>query len=500
MLITGGQTIFSACPQSETLMCRQHLINTPREGSIQGVSRPGNFLASVFLSVFAVVSLSSCGTKSDSADASLSNHSVPSGPKLIKVSEKVAQQIDIQHEVIEKRSLTIPMHVTGKIEPDLGKEVDVTSRISGRVKEIRVAPGQEVKRGQIMAVLDSQEISDLQAELIEAKAKLNIAEAHEERERMIYAELLVRPKNLIEAQTQFDAIKVQKDLAETEFHRQEGLYREKISAQKDYLAAKAASATANANFEQARIAYEREKNLFKNKSMLRKDLQLAEAETAKERQHYNTLKQRLDFLGADISILSNVLSSGHISGLVRIVAPVAGVVSHHDLAVGELVHPDKSIFKVTDLSSVAVKADLPEVDISRVKLGGKVKVNVPSYPNEQFYATVSFISEHVNPETRTVSVRARLPNTNRKFKLQMFAEIDLEGAARDLLACPKSAIQELDGKPVVFVKKSEGYEERHIKTGVDTEKYVEVLSGLEQGEDVVTQGSLMLRTELTYKH
>ncbi len=481
-------------------MCRQHLINTPREGTIQGVSRPWFFLASVFLTVIAVASLSACGTKSDSADASLSNHAVASGPKLIKVSEKVAQQIDIQHEVIEKRSLTIPMHVTGKIEPDLGKEVDVTSRINGRVKEIRVSPGQEVQRGQVMAVLDSQEISDLQAEMIEAKAKLNIAQAHEDREKLIYNELLIRPKSLIEAQTAFNSAKVQKELAETEFKRQEGLYKEKISAQKDFLAAKAASATANANYEEARIAHEREKNLFKNKAMLRKDLQLAEAETAKERQHYNTLKQRLDFLGADPSILNGVISTGRISGLVRIVAPVNGVVSHHDLAVGELVHPDKSIFKVTDLTSVAVKADLPEVDISRVRLGGKVKVNVASYPNEVFYATVSFISEHVNPETRTISVRARLPNKDRKFKLQMFAEIDLEGAARELLACPKSAIQELDGKPVVFVKKPEGYEERHIKTGVDAEKYVEVVSGLEPGEDVVTQGSLMLRTELTYKH
>jgi cobalt-zinc-cadmium efflux system membrane fusion protein len=481
-------------------MHRHPLINTPREGSIQGVYRPAVFLACLFTTVITVISLSACGSKSDSADASLSNHSAAPDAKLIKVSEKVAKQIDIQHESIQKRSVAIPLHVTGKIEPDLGKEVDVTSRINGRVKKILVAPGQEVKRGQILAMLDSQEISELQAELLEARAKRDIALAHEERERMVYNELLVRPKNLIEAQTQYDAAKVQKELAETEFRRQEGLYKEKISAQKDYLAAKATSATNNANYEQARIAYEREKNLFKNKAMLRKELQLAEAETAKEQQHYNTLKQRLDFLGADPSMLAGVLKSGLISGLVRIIAPVHGVVSHHDVAVGEVVHPDKSIFKVTDLSSVVVKADLPEVDISRVKMGGKVKVHVSSYPGEVFLATVSFISENVMPDTRTVAVRARLDNHERKFKLQMFAEIDLEGAEREFLACPKSAIQEMEGKPVVFVRKEGGYEVRHIKTGVDAEKFVEVLSGLESGDEVVTQGSLMLRTELTYKH
>jgi RND family efflux transporter MFP subunit len=481
-------------------MCRHQLINTPREGAIQGVYRCGFLLACIFISAISVTSLSACGTKSDSADASLSNHHVPDGSKLIKVSEKVAQQIDIRHEPIEKRALTIPLHVTGKIEPDLGKEVDVTSRISGRVKAIRVAPGQEVKRGQIMALLDSQEISDLQAELIEAKAKHDIAKAHEEREKMIYDELLVRPKALIEAQTQFDAAKVQKELAETEFKRQEGLYKEKISPQKDYLAAKALSATANANYEQARIAYEREKAMFKNKAMLRKDLQLAEAETARERQHFNTLRQRLEFLGADTSFLSDVLKKGLISGMVRIIAPESGVVSHHDVAVGELVHPDKSMFKVTDLTMVVVKADLPEVDVSRVRLGGNVKVKVTSYPNEDFSATISYIAEHVNPETRTVSVRARLDNRRRLFKLQMFAEIDLEGVSRELLACPKSAVQELEGKTVVFVKKEGGYEERLVKLGVDSEKYYEVVSGLSAGEEIVTQGSLMLKTELTYKH
>ncbi|MCC7528900.1 MAG: efflux RND transporter periplasmic adaptor subunit [Candidatus Melainabacteria bacterium] len=481
-------------------MCRHPLINTPRQGTIQGVYRPGFFLACVFISAISVASLSACGTKSDSADASLSNHTEAPGAKLIKVSEKVAEQIDIRHEPIQKRALTVPLHVTGKIEPELGKEVDVTSRINGRVKEIRVAPGQEVKRGQIMAMLDSQEVSDLQAEFIEARSKLNIAQAHEDRERLIYNELLVRPKALIEAQARFNSAKVQKELAESEYRRQDGLYKEKISSQKDYLSSKAGFATAVAAHEQAKVDFEREQNMFKNKAMLRKDLQLSEAETARERQHFNTLKQRLDFLGADTSLLTGVLKTGQISGMVRIVAPESGVVSHHDIAVGELVHPEKSMFKVTDLTTVVVKADLPEVDVSRVRLGGNVKVKVTSYPNEDFRATISYIAEHVNPETRTVSVRARLDNRRRIFKLQMFAEIDLEGVSRELLACPKSAVQELEGKTVVFVKKEGGYEERLVKLGVDSEKYYEVVSGLSAGEEIVTQGSLMLKTELTYKH
>ncbi|MBC7999340.1 MAG: efflux RND transporter periplasmic adaptor subunit [Leptolyngbya sp.] len=481
-------------------MLYQPLINTPQRAAMQVLCKRTFFFWVAVGVVSPIFLLSGCGSKGEQADASLPMHVQPGAPKLIKVSEKVAKQIDLRHEAIKKIPLTVPLHVTGKIEPDLGKEVDVSSRINGRVKSVNVAPGQQVVKGQVMAMLDSQEISDLQAELIEAQSKLNIARAHEDRERQVYDELLVRPKALVEARTRFNSATVHKELAESEYKRQEGLYKEKISAQKDFLTAKAGYATAVANYEQAKVDQEREKNFFKNKSMMRKDLQLAEAETAREKQHLRTLVQRLEFLGADKKMLGEVLAHGQISGIVRISSPDAGVVSHHDVAVGEVVHPDKSLFKVTDLATVVVKADLPEIDVSRVHLGGKVRVKLSSYPNEVFLATVSYISEHVNPETRTVAIRARLSNQKKIFKLQMFAEIDLEGASRDLLAVPKSAVQEMDGKPVVFVAKEGGYDPRHVKLGVDSDKYFEVVSGLEAGEEVVTQGSLMLRTELTYKH
>ncbi|HEY9783750.1 MAG TPA: efflux RND transporter periplasmic adaptor subunit [Candidatus Obscuribacterales bacterium] len=448
---------------------------------------------------FLILASQGCGSKNDSADASLQK-AAHEGPRLIKVSDDVAKTIELKTEPIARRALSLPMHVTGKIEPDFGKEVDVTSRITGRVTQILVSPGQVVTKGQLMATVDSQEISDLQAELIEALSKLKIAMAHEERERQVYSELLTRPKTLIDARTTYRAAQVRKNLAESEFKRQEGLYKEKISSQRDYLSAQATLAEAEAAYEQAKIDLQREENLFQNKAMLKRDLQLAQAETARERQHVKTLQQRLEFLGADVQMLKEVMRTGTIRGVVRIIAPTAGVVSHHDVAVGEVIHPEKSMFKVTDLSTVIVKADLPEVDLQRVRLGSKVHVRVASYPNEDFQAVISYISEHVNPDTRTVAIRARLDNGDRRFKSQMFAEIDLEGAAQDVLACPKSAVQELEGKKVVFVRTANGFEERHPKLGAESEKYYEVIAGLTEGEEVATQGSLMLKTELTYKH
>lgn len=446
------------------------------------------------------VAFSSCGSGTKSETHPAAAHPDPNAPHVIKLTPEAAQQADVQTDIVETRPISVPLHLTGRIEPDFGKEVDVSSRISGKVTDLLVKPGQFVNNGQVMAIIDSREISELEAEVIEAKSKYDIARAHEERERQIYEELIARPKSLIEAKSTFRRAKVQKELSESEFRRVEGLYKEKISSQKDYVAAQAKVAEDTADYDQALLDLQRETELYKNRSLLKRDYQLAVAETQRDKQHLNTLRQRLEFLGADKQQINDLIKEGKIVGTTRVLAPETGVVSHFEVAVGESIHPDKSLFKITDLSTVIVSADLPEADLQRVKLGNTVKVKVSSYPDKIFTGVISFISEHVHPDSRTVSIRARLDNRDKKFRTNMFAEIDLEGQKQNLLALPKQALQEHAGQKIVFVLTKDGFEERKVKVGRESEDFVEILSGVEQGEKVATQGSLMLKTELTYQH
>jgi cobalt-zinc-cadmium efflux system membrane fusion protein len=447
----------------------------------------------------AAITTSSCGGGAESDTRAASVHTDPNAPHTIKLTSEAAQQADVKTDTVEIRPISVPLHLTGRIEPDFGKEVDVSSRISGKVTNLLVKPGQFVKNGQVMAIIDSREISELEAEVIEAKSKYDIACVHEERERQIYDELIARPKALIEAKSTFRRAKVQKELAESEFKRVEGLYKEKISSQKDFVAAQARVAEDNADYDQALLDLQRENELFKNKSLLKRDYQLAVAEAQRDKQHLNTLKQRLEFLGADKSQINDLVKAGKIVGTTRVLAPETGVVSHFEVAAGESIHPDKSLFKITDLSTVIVSADLPEADLQRVKLGSAVKVKVASYPDKTFAGVISFISEHVHPDSRTVSIRARLDNKGKKFRTNMFAEIDLQGQNQNLLALPKQALQEHAGQKIVFVRTKDGFEERKVKIGKESEDYVQVVEGLEQGDKVATQGSLMLKTELTYQ-
>ncbi len=472
--------------------------------NFKSIPKPGHLgvlALSLAIGCAGALFLSGCG--GEKPEAHKEDHAaaiVPAGPRIVAVTDEVAKRIDLKTEVVQKRDVVVPLHLTGRIEPDYGREVDVSARISGRISKIIARPGSMVKKGQIMALIDSPQISDLQGEAVEAKSKLGIAEAHAERERQIYEEHLERPKALLEAQAHLQNSQVQAELSEQELKRQEDLHREKIAATKDFLSAKATYAKAKVAFDQAQTALKREEMLYKNRGLMKREYQLAMAEVTRDKQHLQTICKRLDFLGADKHMTQLMLTSGDINGLVQISAPIDGDLSRYDCAVGEVVQPEKSMFKLTDLKYVQVLADLPEVDLKRVKLGDTVKIKVASYPDREFTGVISYISVNVHADTRTVPIRARLANFDSKLKTNMYAEIDLEGASQNFLACPKAAVQEYDGSKIVFVKKPTGFEVRTVKFGKQGEQYDQVTSGLTDGDVVATQGSLMLKTELSYHH
>ncbi|MBY0358784.1 MAG: efflux RND transporter periplasmic adaptor subunit [Candidatus Obscuribacterales bacterium] len=435
--------------------------------------------------------LAACGN-SDGADEKKEQAS-----STLSIADDIAKKLDIKTEVIEKKEISRNLHITGKIQPVVGQETDVNTRFSGRVVKVLVHPGEYVHPGQELALVDSAEISSLQSDLMESKSKLALAEAQASREGLIYQENLQRPQSLIEAQTNYDETKVQLDLAQSEYRRYEGMLKEKIAAEKDFLTAKAALESARLAHKQAATQLQREAGLFKNKAVLKRDYLMAQADAARERQHLNTLVQRLQFLGMSPAKVNEVMATNRIFATIPLLAKSAGVITSQELAIGEMIDQSDRAMTVTDLSKVLVSADLPEADISSVKIGDPVKVKVSSYPREYFDGIVSFISEHVDPETRTVAIRALLDNAQHKLKLNMFAEIDFQVAPRTVIACSKSAVQERDNKKVVFIKTADGYKEREVVVTPGSEQYYEVISGLNSGEEVVTQGSLLLKTELS---
>lgn len=178
-------------------------------------------------------------------------------------------------------------------------------------------------------------------------------------------------------------------------------------------------------------------------------------------------------------------------------APFAGEVIARNATVGEVVDPNTTLFAVADLSTVLVRADFPEHQVGRLQTGLEVEVRVPAYPEAVFRGVVTYVGAMIDPTTRTVTARLHLPNPDRRLRPEMFAEVTLLTPEQPVLAVPHAALQQVGSRTVVFiVRGARRFELREVKTGESPHDYVEVKAGLEEGDELVTEGSYALKSEV----
>ena len=177
-------------------------------------------------------------------------------------------------------------------------------------------------------------------------------------------------------------------------------------------------------------------------------------------------------------------------------APFAGVVIKAQTAPGDVFDADRELFSIADLSHVWVQAEVYEQDLGRVKVGQPAVITVDTYPGERFHGQVTYLGDILDPQTRTARVRCEVANPEIRLKLDMFASIELPTHfSRRALVVPASAIQDLNGNSVVFIRKTPtGFEVRPVKTGKTLEEETEIQSGLQEGEQVVSVGSFHLKS------
>ena len=177
-------------------------------------------------------------------------------------------------------------------------------------------------------------------------------------------------------------------------------------------------------------------------------------------------------------------------------APFSGEIIERNATVGEIVDPNKTLFTVADLSTVWVRADFPEQLAGRLQPGLGVEVRVSAYPETVFHGEVNYVGAMVDPVTRTVMARSDILNPDRRLRPEMFAEVTLVTPERSVLAVPRTAVQQVGSRTVVFVVRGPNrFEPREVKIGESSKEYVEVKGGVEEGDEVVTQGSYALKSE-----
>jgi membrane fusion protein (multidrug efflux system) len=174
-------------------------------------------------------------------------------------------------------------------------------------------------------------------------------------------------------------------------------------------------------------------------------------------------------------------------------APFAGRVGLRRISVGSLISPGTVITTLDDTSSIKLAFTIPETFVSAVQTGLKIVARGVSYPDESFEGTVSSIDTRVDPATRSVTVRALLPNAKGLLKPGMFLTVRLSRGAMDAVMVPEEALVPEQGNTFVFVVKDGVAEKRQVRIGQRRVGDVQVAEGLAEGELVVTEGTQKLR-------
>ena len=202
-------------------------------------------------------------------------------------------------------------------------------------------------------------------------------------------------------------------------------------------------------------------------------------------------------LGISPDQLAGFKSKGGGKGKLALTAPIDGVVMEKIAVEGLHFAPGDMLYRIADLSTVWVLADVFEQDLGLIQLGQDAKITVPAYPDRTFTGKIAFIYPTINRETRTAKVRIELPNPNLALKTDMYATAEIAApVTASVVAVPDSAVLDSGARQVVLVERGEGrFEPRPVKLGQKAGGYVEIREGVAAGEKVVVGANFLIDAE-----
>ena len=326
---------------------------------------------------------------------------------------------------VERRPFRDEITATATIKPNEYRLVHLSPRIEGRVIEVKTELGQQVKAGQVLALLDSIELGQKKSDFLQAKTN--------------------------------------HDVDKRNYVREEGLYKEQITSEKEFLDAKG-------RYEKSLAAYRAAHETLRLIGLSEEDIRHID---------WSTKGQPLSYF--------------------PLVASLNGTVIERTITLGELISPKDKAFTIADLSTVWIILDVYEQNLAAVRVGADVEITVDAFPGETFKGRIVYLSDVLNPATRTIDARVEVPNPAGRLRPGMFARaaVILSERGSDALVASLDALQQVNDKTVAFVEKKPGtYEVRQVTVGRRSPPYGEIRSGLREGEMVVTTGSFYLKSIL----
>ena len=261
--------------------------------------------------------------------------------------------------------------------------------------------------------------------------------------------------------------------------------------------AQTAFITAKANRDAHGLKLTRTQRLYAIGAASREELEQMTAQATEMDRMLETARARLVLLGIPEDKAQRLATPADVVTTFDVKAPIAGVITKRMANPGVNIDLSTALFTVTDLSTVWVVADLYERDFASVGVGSPITITTMAYPGLELRGRVDYIDPQVQAETRTAKLRAEVPNGGNRLRFGMFVDVSIGArAARPIVKVPKDAVQTVGAKSVVYISTAPGRFMPHEVTIGDTMgDHIAITSGVEPGDQVVTEGAFFIRAE-----
>ena len=209
---------------------------------------------------------------------------------------------------------------------------------------------------------------------------------------------------------------------------------------------------------------------------------------------------KLELWGLTGEQLSELQRKGIPESVLTVYADRSGVIAEVMVTMGDYVTEGTAVYKLANLSSVWVEAQVYASEAASIPENSKAHVTFPSLPDKNLEGKITFANPELLTDSKLVLLRMEIPNTNYALTPGMQAYITIHTGEKNALAVPSSAVLRDSKGATVWLKKGPGvYEPRMVEIGVENKEFIEILSGLEEGDAVVTSGAYLLQSEYTFK-
>jgi cobalt-zinc-cadmium efflux system membrane fusion protein len=369
-------------------------------------------VSQLFLIFVSILLLSAC-SKSENV-----SEQTKLDPLEIMITPEIQKQT--KKEVVKYQDIGETLMIPGRLETQNRKLAKIGSPITGRVSDLYVSLGDVVKKGQVLAKINSIELTQTQLTLIKSTQLIGLKTKAVERAKLLFEADVISKAEMLRIENELDAVKAD----------------------------------------------------------------------------YRASRDQLIVLGMNEKALEKLESSGQINSYGDVISRFDGVIISRAINVGQIVNPQDNLFHVADLSKLWAVANIPEQQASFIQKDEIVSLEIPALDNKKIEAKIIFEDSIVDPQTRTVMVRAELDNHDLLFKPDMLISMYIRSKKISKLAIPISSVVRESNRSYVFVQTSPNkFRLTEIEVGSRDGNIVSILSGISIGETIVVDGAFHLNNE-----